>query len=68
MYLCVHTYINIGICLYLHKCISSLYLLNVFCLHVCMFVMCLSGAHGGQKRALNPLQLELQTVLNHMHV
>ena len=34
------------------------------CLHVCMFTMCKSGALGDQKRALDPLKLELQTVVS----
>jgi hypothetical protein len=27
-------------------------------------IMCMPGSHGGQKRALDPLGLELQTVMN----
>lgn len=38
-------------------------------LHVCMCTTCMLEAHGGQKRALNssgnPLELELQMVVNH---
>lgn len=29
------------------------------CLHVCVYAMYAPHAHGGQKRALNPLELEL---------
>lgn len=32
--------------------------LCVFCLHVCMCIVCMSGAHGGQKRAQDPLDLD----------
>lgn len=43
----------------------------VFCMGVlaCVCIMCISGVHRGQKKALVPLELELQTVVNHqMHV
>jgi hypothetical protein len=30
------------------------------CLHVCMCIKCMTGIHGGQKRASHPLHLGLQ--------
>lgn len=33
----------------------------VFCLHVCMCSVYMHGAHRGQKRVLDPLELKLQT-------
>lgn len=32
---------------------------TVFCPHVCLYVRCVSGAQGGQKSMLIPLQWEL---------
>lgn len=32
----------------------------VFCLHVCLCPTCMAGVCEGQKRALDPLKLELQ--------
>lgn len=37
----------------------------VFPLHVCMCTICISGAHGGQKRALNPQEISFQIVVSH---
>lgn len=34
----------------------------MFCLHVHMQITCVSGAHGGQKKALDSLQPELGMV------
>lgn len=34
-------------------------------LHVCIDTMCMPGAHGGQKKASNPLELELEKVVGH---
>jgi hypothetical protein len=34
-------------------------------LHECLSVMCVSGVHRGQKKALDFLELEFQTVLSH---
>ena len=34
----------------------------LFCLHVSMYTMYMPGAQGGQKRALDYLELELQVV------
>lgn len=36
----------------------------MFGLHVCLCIRHLSGALGGQKRALDPLKLELQMVVS----
>ena len=39
----------------------------VFCIYTYIYslcTMCMLGAHGGQKRALDPLGLELQIVVN----
>ena len=35
------------------------------CVHVYQYTTCVSGAHPGEKVALNSLELELQTVMNH---
>lgn len=35
------------------------------CLHVYMCVTCVPGAHGGQKRDLGPLELDLQRVISY---
>jgi hypothetical protein len=35
------------------------------CMYVCMYIMCISGAHRGQKMALIPLELELQMPVSH---
>lgn len=35
-------------------------------LHVCQCITCIPGAHRGQKRASDLLQLELWTVVNHL--
>lgn len=35
---------------------------RVFCLHVCT---CTTYLHGGQKKALGPLGLELQVIVGH---
>ena len=35
---------------------------QVYCLHVCI---CVPGAREGEKRALDPLELELYTVVGH---
>ena len=32
----------------------------VFCIHVCMCTVCMTGAHGSQMKAMNSLKLELQ--------
>lgn len=36
-----------------------------FHLYICLYIMCVPGIQGHQKRVLNPLELELQTVENH---
>ena len=41
------------------------FVLGVFSLDVCMCTMCMPGACRSQKRALDPLGLELQTVINY---
>lgn len=39
----------------------------VFCLHICLCTRCIPCAHGGQKWALDPLQLQLHMVVrDHM--
>jgi hypothetical protein len=35
-----------------------------FGLHVYLCTICVSGAHGDQKKVLNPLELELQMVMS----
>lgn len=30
-----------------------------------MYIMCVAGAHGGQKKTLDPLELELQMFMNY---
>jgi hypothetical protein len=37
----------------------------LFCLHVYLCTMYVPGAQGGQKRALDSLELKLQTVVSH---
>ena len=37
----------------------------MFCLHVCLCITCMPGAHRGQKRASDSLELELQMVVSH---
>ena len=41
------------------------FVLCVFCLHVCICTTFLLGAHGGQKRVLDSLEIELWVVINH---
>lgn len=36
----------------------------MFCLHVCLCIMCMPGAHKSQKKALDPLPLELQKIVS----
>ena len=36
---------------------------NVFCLHVCLCTACMPGIGRGQKRASDPLELELEMVV-----
>lgn len=35
-------------------------------LNICMHILCLSGAFGGQRMPLDPLELELQTIMSHL--
>ena len=35
------------------------------CVHICLCTSCVFGACGGQKRALDALELELQMVVSH---
>lgn len=37
----------------------------MFCLYVCKCTTCKSGTCKGQKRASDPVELELQTVSSH---
>lgn len=37
----------------------------MFCLHVDMCTMCVPGACGGQRKVLDPPELELQVVVSH---
>lgn len=37
----------------------------MFCLHVHICTMCMLGTSGGQKRASDPLMLELKMVVSH---
>lgn len=41
-----------------------IFCIRVFGLHVCLYTAHVSGAHGGQKRIVNPLELELQMVVS----
>ena len=34
-------------------------------MYVCMYTMYMPAAHGSQKRKVDPLELELQMVVNH---
>lgn len=36
----------------------------MFYLKVCLFTLCMPGAHGGHKRASDHLELELQAVIS----
>lgn len=38
---------------------------GISCLHVFLCTMCVLGAHKGQKVAMDPLELELQTDVGH---
>ena len=38
--------------------------MRVFCIHVCTCTACMSGAHGDQKRAQDPLELWVQMIVN----
>ena len=45
---------------------NDLFLMNVsVCLHVYMYITCMSGAYRGLKGVSYPLELELQVVLSH---
>ena len=44
--------------------ILSIYM---FCLHECMHTVCIPGAHGGQKRTSDAMELKLQMVVS-LHV
>lgn len=35
------------------------------CLYVCICTMCIPGSHEGQKKVLNPLEVELPMVVSH---
>ena len=37
----------------------------MFCLHISICTMCVPGAYGSQKRALDLLELKLQMVVNY---
>lgn len=39
--------------------------LRVFCLHMCMYTVCVPHARGGQKRPTDALELEIQMVISH---
>lgn len=39
--------------------------MNIFCLHVCMGMTCVSSARGGQERKSNLLKLKLQVLVNY---
>lgn len=56
--------------LYLEASTSSrknclLLCVQVFCLHVCLCIFCTPGIHRGQKRALDPLELEFYIFVSH---
>jgi hypothetical protein len=58
-----YIYIYIYVCMYVYICIYMvIYLMymSVF-LHVCLYTMYVPGAHKGQKRTLDPLELELDS-------
>lgn len=41
-----------------------IYFMYVFCIHICMFTICVPHDHRGQSRASNPLWLRLQMVVS----
>lgn len=43
---------------------KNLYVYDLFYLHVCLCIKWLSCAHGGQNRALDPLELELLIIIS----
>ena len=47
--------------IFMHACMY----VWAFCLHVCLCTTYMPGAYGVQKRVLDPLELELQTVVSH---
>lgn len=46
-----------------HTSFTLFYLM--FCLHVCLYYLCVYGAHGDQKRISNPLEQKSQVVMSH---
>lgn len=56
-------FIHLG---FVSHCALMIYLcLWVFCLYICLYTRCISGIHGGHKRALNPQGLALWMVVGH---
>lgn len=52
--------------IFLSGIFKKMYLVyEFFCLNVCLCSICVPGIHGGQKRALDALELELGIVVNH---
>ena len=37
----------------------------MLCLHICLFITCVPGAHRSQKRESDPLELEVQMVVSY---
>lgn len=64
MLACLHTHIGLPACLFIR---FTEYYVGVwmFCLHVYLYTMYVVGAHGGQKKTSDPLELVLQMVVSH---
>lgn len=56
------TALESSICLIFKFIIILFSCIGVFCLYVCLCTICVSSALRGQKRALDPLELELEVV------
>ena len=48
------------VCLFWLFCVHEAF----FSLHICVYIMCMLGANGGQKKVMDPLALESQMVVN----
>lgn len=64
MYIYIYLYKNIyG---FFFTCLKVILCVPVICLHIILYTACMPRAHGGQKAALAPLELESKTVMNQL--
>lgn len=47
------------------RCCHEVFYVRLFCLHVCLYTTYMPGDPQDQKRASDPLQLELQMAVSH---